>query len=94
MSSDIRIQCLQKYDDLNKTELVPTLIQYFKCNRELKDTANSLFIHRNTLTKRIERIESLVAIDFNNADEMFKLEYSFRIMEYTKCKQELHTKAV
>lgn len=73
---------LQAYDTKNQTELFPTLVAYFKCNRSLKETAQRLYVHRNTLTNRMERIQSLIPIDFMDGEQLFTLEFNLKLMEF------------
>ena len=44
-------------------------------------SARKLFIHRSTFLYRLERIQEIVPIDFNNEDELFYLLLSFRILD-------------
>ncbi|GEK28657.1 PucR family transcriptional regulator [Furfurilactobacillus siliginis] len=76
---DSYIASLAQYDLKNRTELLRTLTSYFTNNRSLKDTAQDLFIHRNTLTNRMAKISEVGNIDFNNATELFNLELSLKI---------------
>ena len=44
-------------------------------------TANELFIHRSTLTYRLERIQKLIGVDLNKPEERLKLLVSYYIVE-------------
>lgn len=48
------------YDIENRTELIRTLRELIASEWDLKKTSENLFIHRNTLLKRREKIESLI----------------------------------
>lgn len=76
------LQELEKYDHENDTELVPTLLNYLQHDGNLSQTASDLFIHRNTLHNRIERIEELTGLDLRDANTRFKLYCSFRLKNY------------
>lgn len=54
-----RIQLLAAYDERRGTELVRTLEVYLDGGGALAEVAQALFIHRNTLLHRLERIEKL-----------------------------------
>ncbi|WP_375753004.1 sugar diacid recognition domain-containing protein [Vibrio sp. HN007] len=43
-------------------QLIKTLITLFKCDGNLKKCANSLFIHRNTLRYRLNKVEEITKI--------------------------------
>jgi len=73
------LQILREYDQTNKTELYLTLRTYLEYNKNLRATAEALFLHRNSLTYRINRINELTGLDFNNIHIMHSLIDSFRI---------------
>ncbi|MQS52616.1 hypothetical protein FHL02_06240 [Lactobacillus salsicarnum] len=79
---DPTIQTLQNYDVENETELLTTLLTYLQQDGNLSHTADTLYIHRNTLHNRLERIYELTAIDLKDANTRFKLLCSFKIKEY------------
>ena len=60
------IRTLYEYDQERDAELVKTLEAYLEHGGGLVDTAKVLFIHRNTLLHRLERIESLCQIDLRD----------------------------
>ena len=51
---------LTEYDQKKRSDLAQTAYCYLLHNREAPATADALFIHRNTLDKRLRKIESLV----------------------------------
>jgi PucR family transcriptional regulator, purine catabolism regulatory protein len=51
---------LKDYDDKNSTNLLETLIVYIEQNRNLGKTAETLYVHRNTMKYRIKRIEEIL----------------------------------
>jgi Regulator of polyketide synthase expression len=57
---------LLDYDKNNSTELAYTLYTYFLNERNILNTANALYVHRNTVTYRLKKIESLINIDFDD----------------------------
>lgn len=76
------IKKLIKYDEDNKTELLKTLKTYFECNRNANDTSGRLNIHRSTLFYRFNKIQSLLNISLDDSNNLFKLELSFKIINY------------
>ena len=57
------------------TEMIKTIEVFFKCGLNLSDAAKELYIHRNTLIYRLDKIEKYTSYDireFNNA-VIFKL---------------------
>jgi hypothetical protein len=57
---------LLDYDKNNGTELAYTLYSYFLNERSILNTSNELYVHRNTITYRLKKIESLINIDFDD----------------------------
>ena len=73
---------LEYYDRKNGTELMETLHAYLSCQQNVSEAAASLYIHRNTLSKRLEKINDLISLNFSDAETVFHLMFSFRILEY------------
>lgn len=73
---------LESYDRKNGTELMGTLHAFLSCHQNTSEAAASLFIHRNTLAKRLERINDLIRVDLHDGETVFHLMFSFRILEY------------
>lgn len=67
ISSEAREQFLKKTMDLEKLpypqETVETLTQFFACNQSINHTAERLFIHKNTVQYRLNKIKDLTGYD-------------------------------
>lgn len=74
-TEEIRKVC--RYDEENGTGYFETIYHYLGSNQSLKKTAQKLYLHRNTVTYRIERIKELFRISF---DDDYK-----NYMNYTSC---------
>lgn len=91
--SDLRSYCcdsilaLEKYDQEHNTELLKTLQIYLESNRSFSQTAETLFIHRNTASYRIEKCKAIMNTDFNNAIELFSLQLSLKILEFLQSRE-------
>ena len=51
-------------------EMIKTIDVFFKCGLNLSDAAKELYIHRNTLIYRLDKIQRYISYDirdFNNA---------------------------
>lgn len=57
------IKPLDDYDSLNGSNLVEVLDCYMKHNGSVQDTAEELFVHRNTVNYKIKKIETLLNAD-------------------------------
>ena len=79
---DSAVLKLESYDRKNGTELLGTLHAYLSCHKNLSEAAAFLYVHRNTLTKRLERINDLIHVDLDDAETVFHLMFSYRLIEY------------
>ena len=57
---------LYKVDQEGSSQLLETLQEYLVQNGNMLQTAKKLFIHRNTLQYRMDRIKAITNIDFND----------------------------
>ncbi len=70
------IEPLVTYDKENGTDFLYTLKVYFQNTFNISETAKDLFIHRNTLSYRLQQIKELLRFDFsfdNNINALFSL---------------------
>lgn len=70
------------YDESGNTELTKTLYTYLECSGNGTETAEKLFIHRNTLHYRIEKIEQITGYDLNSYEMISNLVMAFKIKKY------------
>jgi len=61
---------LYDYKKPQRDDLIMTLKTYLDKNQNLSKTAKSLYVHYKTAAYRIEKIEKITGIDFNNANEV------------------------
>ncbi|MCH3963971.1 MAG: PucR family transcriptional regulator ligand-binding domain-containing protein [Clostridium sp.] len=76
---DENLMKLKEYDEKNSSNLVKTLDAYLKNNRNLGNTAEELYLHRNTMKYRIKRIEEILDCDLKNEETVFNIKLSMRI---------------
>jgi purine catabolism regulator len=65
---DETLGALIAYDKAHHSNLLHTLSAYFANGGNLSQTAEALFVHRNTLQYRMERINQISALDLNNPE--------------------------
>jgi PucR family transcriptional regulator, purine catabolism regulatory protein len=63
----------------NADEFLDTLEEYFAHNGNLSQTAEALFIHRNTLTYRLNRIAAISRLNLDNPDTRLAVQLALRI---------------
>ncbi len=62
-----------------KDNLIETLEAYFKNNANLSKTAKALFIHRNTLAYRINKIKTITGMDLYNPETALAVNLALKI---------------
>ncbi len=71
---------LSQEDEANGTCYLDTLAAYLTCEKNIGKIAEELFIHRNTLMYRLEKIRTLTGIDYDDTEEMEHILLSIRIL--------------
>ncbi|WP_297136579.1 PucR family transcriptional regulator [Terrisporobacter sp.] len=61
------------YDKVNNTDYVEILINYFENNCSIIETANTLYIHRNTMNYKINKIEQILDINLSDIGDRSKI---------------------
>ena len=72
---------LADYDRRHRGSLVETIDAYFNHHANASQTAESLFIHRNTLLYRLDRIQELTGQDINQADMRLALHLALKLWQ-------------
>lgn len=70
---------LIRYDQENDTNLLRTLEVFLMYRGKIEDTARSLFLHRNTVKFRINRVEEILNIDLRDGEEWFRLQLGLKV---------------
>ncbi|MGX8796703.1 PucR family transcriptional regulator [Fusibacter sp. JL298sf-3] len=73
------LEKLKAYDDVNGTEFYLTLYTYLLNDQNAVLTGKDLFIHRNTVKYRIERIEEIADVCLNDPYERINLLVSYTL---------------
>ncbi|MBS4538064.1 helix-turn-helix domain-containing protein [Clostridium sp. D2Q-11] len=73
---------LKEYDEKHNKDYFNTLYNYLKHNQNINLTSKSLFIHRNTISYRINKIEEILDMDLKDGENIFKVNYSMKIIKY------------
>jgi DNA-binding PucR family transcriptional regulator len=66
------------YDRRKGADLLDTLETYLECAGNLTKTSNRLFVHRNTLIQRLERLQSLCEIDLQERSNCLTLQVAIK----------------
>lgn len=76
------IFALIEYDHKNNTDYMNSLYTYLINEKSQLETANILNVCRSTLANRIDKIQSIMGIDLNDAITTFRLILTFTILQY------------
>lgn len=76
------VQKLFRYDEEYHTQYAETLRAYLSAALKMKEAAETLHIHKNTLTYRLEKISGIVDLHMKEPESVFQYQLSFRIMDY------------
>lgn len=74
-----QLGALIDYDKENKTEYVAMLEIYMKHSGNTSVVAEKLFVHRNTVTYRLKKIEQILGTDLNDMHELLKYQMALYI---------------
>lgn len=77
-----RYMQLLKYDSRNDTNYAATLSAYLECGHDSLRTAEKMHVHRNTIIYRLKRLEELFGIRLDDADELFSIHFTLKILRY------------
>jgi len=76
------LEKLKAYDYEKNTDLYKTLLVYLKNNKSIQHSAEELFIHRNTMRIRLQKIFELTDVNFNNVEEIFNIYLAYKVNEF------------
>lgn len=85
--NELTYYCNQKLYSLylteknEKTEYIKTLRVYLELNHSVKETANILFIHRNTVNYRIQKIKEYLQIEISDCSFASELLFSCYLLQ-------------
>lgn len=70
-------------DDLDN-ETLSTINTFFENNLNVSETSRKLFIHRNTLVYRIEKLQKSTGLDIRVFDDALTFKIALMVMDYLK----------
>ncbi|MBN2557776.1 MAG: helix-turn-helix domain-containing protein [Clostridia bacterium] len=77
----LRESISKKTFELLDDEIIKTVRSFFKNNLNISETARRMYLHRNTLVYRIEKVQKLTGLDLRNFDDAV----SFKAAYMVKC---------
>lgn len=65
-------------------EMLMTINKFFENNLNVSETSRQLFVHRNTLVYRIEKLQKATGLDLRNFDDALTFKIALMVMSYMK----------
>lgn len=75
---------LEKFDQHSEMSLIETLESYINHNCDIKLASEGMYMHRNTLRYRINKIEELLQVNLNDLQTLINFAVAFRIRNLDK----------
>lgn len=72
-----------KPSDIDEETLI-TVYKFFENNLNVSETSRQLFIHRNTLVYRMEKLQKLIGLDMRNFDDALTFKMAMMVADYIK----------
>jgi purine catabolism regulator len=79
---DRTLASLEAYDAGHDTQPVDTLSAFFAQHGNVSQTANRLYLHRDSLLYRLERIAEITGLDLDDADDRFSLQLALKLRPF------------
>lgn len=70
---------LKEADDKQNSNLFETLETYFNSKSSIKETAANMYVHYNTILYRLEKIKKILGIDFEDTEELLKINLAIKL---------------
>lgn len=77
----------EEVPDIFNEETTTTIQKFFENNLNISETARQLYVHRNTLVYRLERLEKVIGLDIRKFDDAMTFKIALMVishMEYVK----------
>ena len=71
-------------DILEDEEAMSTIGKFFENNLNISETARQLYVHRNTLVYRLERIEKAIGLDIRKFDDAMTFRIAVMVLAHVK----------
>ncbi|MCR5747280.1 MAG: helix-turn-helix domain-containing protein [Lachnospiraceae bacterium] len=65
-------------------EILNTINKFFENNLNVSETSRQLFVHRNTLVYRIEKLQKTTGLDIRTFDDALTLKIALMVVNYMK----------
>ena len=73
----------EEHDDLDD-EILTTVQKFFDNNLNVSETSRQLYVHRNTLVYRIEKLHQSTGLDIRKFDDALTFKIALMVVNYMK----------
>lgn len=73
---------IARYDQKHNNNLLEVLYQYLLNNRNLTQTAKALYLHRNTVIKKVGKLTKIIGADLDNGELQSRIMFSCQFVRY------------
>lgn len=70
--------------DIFNDETLTTIQKFFENNLNISETARQLYVHRNTLVYRLERLEKAIGLDIRRFDDAMTFKIAMMVLDHMK----------
>lgn len=70
-------------DDLDE-EVRTTIYKFFECSLNVSETARQLFIHRNTLVYRLDKVQRMTGLDLRKFEDAITFKIGLMVLSYMR----------
>ena len=81
----------EEIPDLSGEEITTTIQKFFDNNLNISETARQLYVHRNTLVYRLERLEKTIGLDIRKFEDAMTFKIALMVlahMNYQKAEEQ------
>lgn len=75
------LEKLVKYDELNHTNFVGFLKAYFTYGGHVREAAEGMYMHRNSINYKLRKIEEILGCDFSDVNTKAQILIALKLME-------------
>ena len=73
-----------RFSDEFDEETLTTINKFFENNLNVSETSRQLFVHRNTLVYRIEKLEMSTGLDIRRFEDALTFKIALMVVSYMK----------
>jgi carbohydrate diacid regulator len=75
-------------DILSDEEAMSTINKFFENNLNISETARQLYVHRNTLVYRLERIQKAIGLDIRTFEDAMMFRIAVMVLAHMRDEKE------